>query len=98
MTREASLTKAVRKTPVLRRALRRGSRRRIPTVFNILLQILEEGHLTDGQGRHVDFSNTIIIMTSNIGAREISQTSTMGFSSQGAAGLSDKEITSRVNA
>ena len=67
-----------------------------PDVFNVLLQILEEGRLTDGQGRHVDFSNTVIIMTSNIGARDIAQTTTMGFSAQGASGLSDKEITSRV--
>jgi ATP-dependent Clp protease ATP-binding subunit ClpC len=91
------LTKAVRRRPysvVLFDEIEKAH----PDVFNILLQILEEGHLTDGQGRHVDFSNTIIIMTSNIGAREISQTSTMGFSSQGSAGLSDKEITSRVNA
>ena len=42
-----------------------------PDVFNILLQILEDGVLTDGQGRHVDFRNTIIIMTSNIGAQKI---------------------------
>ena len=42
-----------------------------PDVFNILLQILEDGILTDGQGRHVDFKNTIIIMTSNIGAHKI---------------------------
>ena len=42
-----------------------------PDIFNILLQILEDGILTDGQGRHVDFKNTIIIMTSNIGAQKI---------------------------
>ena len=42
-----------------------------PDVFNVLLQILEEGHLTDAQGRKVDFKNTIIIMTSNVGARDI---------------------------
>ncbi len=67
-----------------------------PDVFNVLLQILDEGRLTDGQGRRVDFSNTVIIMTSNIGARDIAQTSTMGFSALGNGGLSDKEITSRV--
>lgn len=44
-----------------------------PDVFNVLLQILEEGHLTDGQGRKVDFRNTIITMTSTVGAREITQ-------------------------
>ena len=89
------LTKAVRRRPysvVLFDEVEKAH----PDVFNVLLQILEEGRLTDGQGRHVDFSNTVIIMTSNIGARDIAQTTTMGFSAQGAAGLSDKEITSRV--
>ena len=53
-----------------------------PDVFNILLQILEDGILTDSQGRRVDFKNTIIIMTSNIGARLITEKSTaMGFGS-----------------
>ena len=69
-----------------------------PDVFNILLQILDEGRLTDGQGRTVDFSNTVIIMTSNIGARDIAQTVPMGFTSSGKAGLPDKEIKSRVMA
>ncbi len=50
-----------------------------PDVFNILLQILEDGRLTDAQGRHVDFRNTIIIMTSNIGASTISKGQTLGF-------------------
>ncbi len=89
------LTKAVRRRPysvVLFDEVEKAH----PDVFNVLLQILEEGRLTDGQGRHVDFSNTVIIMTSNIGARDIAQTTTMGFSAQGASGLSDKEITSRV--
>ena len=45
-----------------------------PDVFNILLQILEDGHITDSQGRRVDFKNTVIIMTSNIGARNITDT------------------------
>ena len=67
-----------------------------PDVFNVLLQILDEGRLTDGQGRTVDFSNTVIIMTSNVGAREIAATAPMGFSSTGKAGLSDKEIKSRA--
>ncbi|QOY60512.1 ATP-dependent Clp protease ATP-binding subunit [Thermophilibacter immobilis] len=91
------LTKAVRRRPysvVLFDEVEKAH----PDVFNVLLQILEEGRLTDGQGRHVDFSNTVIIMTSNIGARDIAQTTTMGFSAQGASGLSDKEITSRVTA
>jgi ATP-dependent Clp protease ATP-binding subunit ClpC len=42
-----------------------------PDVFNILLQVLDEGHLTDGLGRKVDFKNTLIIMTSNVGARKL---------------------------
>ncbi len=54
-----------------------------PDVFNMLLQILEDGVLTDSQGRHVDFKNTIIIMTSNVGARFITeQKSALGFSSE----------------
>jgi len=52
-----------------------------PDVFNILLQILDEGQLTDGLGRKVDFRNTILIMTSNVGAREIRRGSGIGFSS-----------------
>ena len=53
-----------------------------PDVFNLLLQILEDGRLTDSQGRHVDFRNTVVIMTSNIGARLItSQNRKLGFSS-----------------
>lgn len=48
-------------------------------VYDILLQIIEDGHLTDGKGRTVDFKNTIIIMTSNIGSQEISQTKKLGF-------------------
>ncbi|MCS7205196.1 MAG: ATP-dependent Clp protease ATP-binding subunit [Leptospiraceae bacterium] len=51
-----------------------------PDVFNILLQILEEGNLTDTHGRRVDFRDTIIIMTSNIGARELQKSGKMGFS------------------
>ena len=51
-----------------------------PDVFNILLQILDDGQLTDGLGRKVDFRNTILIMTSNIGAREIKKGSGIGFS------------------
>ena len=53
-----------------------------PDVFNILLQIMDEGQLTDGLGRKVDFRNTILIMTSNIGAREIKKGSKIGFSSK----------------
>ena len=51
-----------------------------PDVFNIMLQIFDDGHLTDGQGRKVDFRNTILIMTSNVGSRAVSENSSaMGF-------------------
>ena len=50
-----------------------------PDVFNILLQVLEDGHLTDSQGRQVDFKNTVIILTSNVGATEIAEAKTLGF-------------------
>ena len=52
-----------------------------PDVFNILLQVFEDGHLTDGLGNTIDFKNSIIIMTSNIGARFIEKKGRMGFSS-----------------
>ena len=48
-------------------------------IFNVLLQVLDEGHLTDGQGRKVSFKNTIIIMTSNVGASKIVDNATLGF-------------------
>ena len=50
-----------------------------PDVFNILLQVLEDGILTDSQGRHVDFRNTVIILTSNVGASELRASATLGF-------------------
>ena len=50
-----------------------------PDVMNLLLQILEDGHLTDSQGRKVNFKNTIIIMTSNLGARHITENKLLGF-------------------
>jgi len=53
-----------------------------PDVFNILLQILDDGHVTDAQGRKVDFKNTIIIMTSNAGAQAIIAPKNLGFSSK----------------
>jgi ATP-dependent Clp protease ATP-binding subunit ClpC len=55
-----------------------------PEVFNILLQILEDGHLTDAKGRRVDFRNTIIIMTSNIGAPQLQHDKSIGFRGTGA--------------
>jgi ATP-dependent Clp protease ATP-binding subunit ClpC len=51
-----------------------------PEVFNILLQVLEDGRLTDSKGRTVDFRNTVLIMTSNVGAHEIQRETTIGFS------------------
>ncbi|MFH1382630.1 MAG: ATP-dependent Clp protease ATP-binding subunit [Chloroflexota bacterium] len=54
-----------------------------PDVFNILLQIFDDGHLTDAKGRRVDFRNSIIVMTSNIGAELIRKGSTLGFVSYG---------------
>ncbi|MBI5870249.1 MAG: ATP-dependent Clp protease ATP-binding subunit [Actinobacteria bacterium] len=59
-----------------------------PDVFNILLQILEDGHLTDSQGRKVDFRNTIVIMTSNIGAKTIAKESPLGFAAIEEEGMS----------
>lgn len=56
-----------------------------PDVFNILLQILDDGQLTDGLGRKVDFKNTILIMTSNVGAREIRKSGGFGFTTDAGA-------------
>ncbi|WP_427876951.1 ATP-dependent Clp protease ATP-binding subunit [Gardnerella sp. 2492-Sm] len=50
-----------------------------PDIFNTLLQVLDDGHLTDGQGRKVDFKNTIIILTTNLGTRDIAKAATTGF-------------------
>ncbi len=89
------LTKAVRQRPysvVLFDEIEKAH----SDVFNILLQILEEGRLTDSQGRSVDFRNTVIIMTSNVGARQIAETAPLGFTPDSQKGLSDKEIKSRV--
>jgi ATP-dependent Clp protease ATP-binding subunit ClpC len=67
-----------------------------PDVFNILLQILEDGKLTDAQGRKVDFRNTIVIMTSNIGAATISKNQSLGFSMGDETGLSYEEMKDRI--
>jgi ATP-dependent Clp protease ATP-binding subunit ClpC len=66
-----------------------------PDLFNILLQVFEDGHLTDGLGNRVNFKNTIIIMTSNIGARFIQKKASMGFQSQDPAGL-NKSVSDMV--
>ena len=62
-----------------------------PDVFNILLQVLDEGHITDGQGRKIDFRNTILIMTSNAGAQSIVEPKHLGF----GAGSDEKRTTKR---
>jgi len=68
-----------------------------PDVFNVLLQILEEGRLTDAQGRKIDFKNAIVIMTSNIGARDIVKTASLGFvPSAGAGGIGYEMVKERV--
>src|SRR4051794_16066354 len=73
-----TLTKAVRRKPysvVLLDEIEKAH----PDVFNILLQVLDEGHLTDNYGRLIDFKNTVVIMTSNVGARDVAKGKTLGF-------------------
>jgi ATP-dependent Clp protease ATP-binding subunit ClpC len=75
-----TLTKAVRRKPysvVLLDEIEKAH----PDVFNILLQVLDEGHLTDNYGRVIDFKNTVVIMTSNVGARDITNGRSLGFHS-----------------
>jgi ATP-dependent Clp protease ATP-binding subunit ClpC len=68
-----------------------------PDVFNILLQILEDGRLTDSQGRTVDFRHCIVIMTSNIGASEIARNTPLGFAvSDDETGVSYEDMKSRI--
>ena len=89
------LTEAVRRRPysvVLFDEIEKAH----PDVFNVLLQIFEEGRLTDAQGRKVDFRNTIIILTSNLGARDIVKGQTLGFSVQEAGALSYETLKERV--
>ena len=72
------LTKTIRRRPysvVLLDEIEKAH----PEVFNILLQVLDEGHLTDNYGRVIDFKNTVLIMTSNLGSRNISKGSNLGF-------------------
>ena len=68
-----------------------------PDIFNSLLQILDEGRLTDAQGRVVDFKNTVIVMTTNLGSRDISKGVTLGFSRAGDAGTSYESMKAKVN-
>src|SRR5581483_5405623 len=67
-----------------------------PEAFNILLQILEEGHLADAKGRKVDFRNTIIIMTSNIGADLIQRDSNLGFAHKRDEAQSNEDAYSKM--
>jgi len=79
------LTKAVRRRPysvVLLDEIEKAH----PDVFNILLQVLDDGQLTDNYGRVIDFKNTVIIMTSNVGARDITSTSSLGFHAEEGMG------------
>jgi ATP-dependent Clp protease ATP-binding subunit ClpC len=74
-----TLTKAVRRKPysvILLDEIEKAH----PDVFNILLQVLDEGHLTDNYGRVIDFKNTVVIMTSNVGAKDITKGRGLGFS------------------
>jgi ATP-dependent Clp protease ATP-binding subunit ClpC len=83
------LTERVRRTPysvILLDEIEKAH----PDVYNILLQVFEDGQLTDGLGNTVDFKNAIIIMTSNIGARYLERKSHMGFQS-GAEGTTEKK-------
>jgi ATP-dependent Clp protease ATP-binding subunit ClpC len=84
-----TLTKAVRRKPysvVLLDEIEKAH----PDVFNILLQVLDEGHLTDNYGRVIDFKNTVVIMTSNVGARDITKSKGLGFSAGDERGTFDR--------
>src|SRR3954452_1995486 len=67
-----------------------------PDSFNSLLQILEEGRLTDSQGRVVDFKNTVIIMTTNLGTRDIAKGQNLGFNQSGLAAGSYERMKAKV--
>jgi ATP-dependent Clp protease ATP-binding subunit ClpC len=80
-----TLTKAIRRKPysvILLDEIEKAH----PDVFNILLQVLDEGHLTDNYGRVIDFKNTVVIMTSNVGAKEITKGKSLGFGTMDARG------------
>jgi ATP-dependent Clp protease ATP-binding subunit ClpA len=67
-----------------------------PEVFNILLQILDDGRLTDGKGRVVNFKNTIIILTSNVGSELLRDSATLGFSTKGESGVTEESIKAKI--
>jgi ATP-dependent Clp protease ATP-binding subunit ClpC len=80
-----TLTKAIRRKPysvILLDEIEKAH----PDVFNILLQVLDEGHLTDNYGRVIDFKNTVVIMTSNVGAKEITKGKALGFGTADSRG------------
>ena len=92
------LTERVRRTPYSVILLDEVEKAH-PDVYNILLQVFEDGQLTDGLGNTVDFRNTILIMTSNLGARHLQKRSTMGFQSaaeEGSAKSLDDLVLSEV--
>lgn len=68
-----------------------------PEVFNVLLQVLEDGRLTDGQGRTVDFRNTVLIMTSNVGAHELKKGGAIGFLAGGVEARAESEYEAMKN-
>jgi ATP-dependent Clp protease ATP-binding subunit ClpC len=89
------LTEAVRRKPYAVLLLDEIEKAH-PDVFNILLQILEDGRLTDAQGRTVDFRNAIVIMTSNIGASEIAKNTSIGFTVADETGMSYGDMKNRI--
>jgi len=90
------LTEAVRRKPYCVLLLDEIEKAH-PDVFNILLQILEDGRLTDAQGRTVDFRHCIVIMTSNIGAQEIARNTPLGFSvSDDETGITYEDMKNRI--
>lgn len=89
------LTEAVRRRPY-RVILFDEIEKAHPEVWNSLLQILDDGRLTDGQGRLVDFRNTVLIMTSNLGTEFIRKGGTLGFL-QGEGTLEDKEANQKID-
>ena len=68
-----------------------------PDIFNLLLQVLDEGHLTDSLGRKVDFKNTLLIMTSNVGAREIKMNLNYGFSAGDDSKSDHEKMKSKIS-
>ena len=68
-----------------------------PDIFNSLLQILEDGHLSDAQGREVDFKNTVIIMTTNLGSKDIGKSVATGFQSTEGGTMDYEEMKAHVN-